>query len=111
MVELTEAELDETGPERTCIVTRAKGSPGDARALLPELLAAAGGKGGGSPEMVQLSAVGAGEARYGRAPDNFADLAHSLEITVGGNGKAGLNDVDSKLLQRFGQTQLFLEVH
>ncbi len=27
MVELTEAELDETGPERTCIVTRAKGSP------------------------------------------------------------------------------------
>ncbi len=26
-VELTDAELDETGPERTCIVTRAKGSP------------------------------------------------------------------------------------
>jgi len=27
LVELTDAELDETGPERTCIVTRAKGSP------------------------------------------------------------------------------------
>ena len=27
MVELTDADLDETGPERTCIVTRAKGSP------------------------------------------------------------------------------------
>ena len=27
MVDLTDAELDETGPERTCIVTRAKGSP------------------------------------------------------------------------------------
>ncbi len=27
LVELTDAELDERGPERTCIVTRAKGSP------------------------------------------------------------------------------------
>jgi len=27
MDDLTDAELDETGPERTCIVTRAKGSP------------------------------------------------------------------------------------
>jgi predicted RNA-binding protein YlxR (DUF448 family) len=27
LVELTDAELDESGPERTCIVTRAKGSP------------------------------------------------------------------------------------
>ena len=27
MVELTDAELDENGPERTCIVTRAKGTP------------------------------------------------------------------------------------
>jgi alanyl-tRNA synthetase len=50
------------GPEPALVLARAKGLPGDVRTLLPELLAAAGGKGGGSPEMVQFSAAGAAQA-------------------------------------------------
>jgi alanyl-tRNA synthetase len=46
------------GPEPALVVARAKAAPGDVRALLPELLELAGGRGGGSPEMVQLSAAG-----------------------------------------------------
>jgi alanyl-tRNA synthetase len=50
------------GPEPALVVARAKSAPGDVRALLPDLLAAAGGKGGGSPEMVQVSAASAVQA-------------------------------------------------
>jgi alanyl-tRNA synthetase len=49
------------GPEPALVLARAKSGAGDIRALLPELLAAAGGRGGGSPEMVQLGAAGAAQ--------------------------------------------------
>jgi alanyl-tRNA synthetase len=50
------------GPEPALVVARAKSAGGDVRSLLPALLEAAGGRGGGSPEMVQLSAAGPAEA-------------------------------------------------
>jgi alanyl-tRNA synthetase len=50
------------GPEPALVLARAKGAPGDVRTLLPELLATAGGRGGGSPEMVQCSAASAAQA-------------------------------------------------
>jgi alanyl-tRNA synthetase len=50
------------GPEPALVVARAKTAAGDVRTLLPALLEAAGGRGGGNPEMVQLSAAGAAQA-------------------------------------------------
>lgn len=53
-----------SGPEPQVVVARAKGSAGpDLKALLPDLLAAARGKGGGSPEMVTISPADADGAR------------------------------------------------
>jgi len=49
------------GPEPIVIAGRAKGPGRDLRELLPELLARARGKGGGSPELLQIAAAdGAG---------------------------------------------------
>ncbi len=50
------------GPDPVLVVARAKAAPGDVRALLPALLEAAGGRGGGSPEMVQVAAADAARA-------------------------------------------------
>ena len=50
------------GPEPALVVARAKAVAGDVRTLLPALLEASGGRGGGSPEMVQLSAASAAQA-------------------------------------------------
>jgi len=49
-------------PDPVVVAARAKGAGRDLRALLPELLAAARGKGGGSPEIVQLAAADAAGA-------------------------------------------------
>jgi len=62
-------------PEPSLVVGRAKGSPGpDLRALVAELIAAGGGKGGGSPELVTLApadAAGA-EAAFALAHERLA---------------------------------------
>ncbi len=50
------------GPEPALVVARAKAAPGDLRTLLPALLELAGGRGGGSPDQVQLSAASAAQA-------------------------------------------------
>jgi alanyl-tRNA synthetase len=50
------------GPEPALVVARAKSVPGDVRTLLPALLEAAGGRGGGSPDQVQLAAASAAQA-------------------------------------------------
>ncbi len=50
------------GPEPALVVARAKALAGDLRLLLPELLAAAGGRGGGSPDQLQLGAAGPEQA-------------------------------------------------
>jgi alanyl-tRNA synthetase len=51
------------GPEPSLVVARARGAGGlDLKALLPELLAAARGKGGGSPEMVTVAPADAAGA-------------------------------------------------
>jgi alanyl-tRNA synthetase len=49
-------------PEPCLIVARAKSGSGDLKALLPELLARAGGKGGGAPDFLQLSCADAAKA-------------------------------------------------
>jgi hypothetical protein len=39
------------------------------------------------------------------------DRLHGFEVALGGDRKAGLDDVDAHLLQDLGDLQLFLEVH
>jgi alanyl-tRNA synthetase len=53
-------------PEAALMVARAKGAGADLKAMLPALLAAARGKGGGSPDTLQISAADAGTARPAR---------------------------------------------
>ena len=64
------------GPEPALVVARAKSQSGDMRTLLPTLLELSGGRGGGSPDMVQLSAAGAAqaEAAYNRAAAAMPEL-------------------------------------
>ncbi|MGH7741552.1 MAG: alanyl-tRNA editing protein [Candidatus Eiseniibacteriota bacterium] len=50
-------------PESALIVARAKGAGADLKRLLPALLETARGKGGGSPDTLQISAADAGAAR------------------------------------------------
>jgi alanyl-tRNA synthetase len=49
-------------PEPAVIAGRAKGAGADLKALLPELLARARGKGGGAPDFLQVAAADAGAA-------------------------------------------------
>ena len=49
-------------PEPVLIVARAKGGSADLKPLLPELLARAQGKGGGSPDFLQIAAADAAKA-------------------------------------------------
>jgi alanyl-tRNA synthetase len=51
------------GPEPALVAGRAKALAGDLRALLPGLLERSGGKGGGSADLVQVTAAGAAAAR------------------------------------------------
>jgi alanyl-tRNA synthetase len=50
-------------PDAALMVARAKGAGADLKAMLPALLAAARGKGGGSPDTLQISAADAVAAR------------------------------------------------
>ena len=53
-----------SGPEPQVVVGRAKGDAAlDLRTLVPELLAAAKGKGGGSPDMITIAAADAASAK------------------------------------------------
>ncbi len=54
---------------------------------------------------------GAGEAGDHRVLDLLGDGDDGLEIAVGGDREAGLDDVDAHLVERFGDLQLFLERH
>jgi alanyl-tRNA synthetase len=54
--------LGAAGPEPVVMVGRAKGLAVDLRALLPGLLERARGKGGGSPDLVQVAALDGGKA-------------------------------------------------
>lgn len=51
------------GPDPALVLGRAKGPGADLRALLPGLLERSGGKGGGSPDLVQVTAAGAGHVQ------------------------------------------------
>ncbi|HTR97776.1 MAG TPA: alanyl-tRNA editing protein [Candidatus Acidoferrales bacterium] len=66
-------------PEPALVLGRAKGGAGDLRTLVPALLEASGGRGGGSPDQVQISAPDA--AGLDRA---FALAAERLPALVAG---------------------------
>ena len=63
-----------SGAEPVVVLARAKALGGDLRSLLPELLAVARGKGGGSPEMLQVSAAdgAAAQAAFALARERLA---------------------------------------
>jgi len=64
-------------PEAALVVARAKGAGADLKRLLPALLEAARGKGGGSPDTLQISAADAASARtaFDLAAREIAKLA------------------------------------
>ena len=64
-------------PDPVVVVGRAKAGSTDLKALLPGLLAAARGKGGGSPELLQVAAADAAgaEAAYALARETLAGTA------------------------------------
>lgn len=65
-----------SGAEPVVVIGRAKTRAGDLKALLPDLLAAAKGKGGGSPEMLQVAAAdgASAEAAYALACERVKAL-------------------------------------
>ena len=54
---------------------------------------------------------GAGQAADHRVLHHLADLGDGLEVAVGGDREAGLDDVDAHLVEHFGDLQLFLQGH
>lgn len=62
-------------PDPVVVAVRAKGAGPDLKALLPDLLSATRGKGGGSPEQLQVMAAdaAAAEAGFALARDRMAD--------------------------------------
>src|SRR5665213_1183189 len=46
-----------------------------------------------------------------KVADDLGDLAHRLEIAVGGDRKAGLDDIDPHLLKNLGEFELLLQGH
>jgi hypothetical protein len=55
--------------------------------------------------------VRTGQAGNHRILRAAGDLAHSLEIAFRGNRKTGLDDVDTHVIQHFGDLELLLEGH
>ena len=54
---------------------------------------------------------GAREATDHRVLGAPGDLLHRGEVTVGGDGKAGLDNVDAHLIEQFGDLELLLMGH
>ena len=60
---------------------------------------------------VDILAHAAAQAGDAGAANFAGDALHGLEITLRGDGKAGLDDVHAEPLKLAGQHQLFLGVH
>jgi hypothetical protein len=60
---------------------------------------------------VDVGERGARQAGDHRVLGALGDLAHRLEIAVGGDGKARLDDVDAHFVEELGDFELFLERH
>ena len=60
---------------------------------------------------VDVLRAGAGEAADDRALDDLGDLRDGLEIAVGGDRKARLDDVDAHLVEELGDLDLLVERH
>ncbi len=55
--------------------------------------------------------AGAGEAADDGALDDLGDLGDGLEVAVGGDREAGLDDVDAHLVEELGDLDLLVERH
>ncbi len=73
--------------------------------------AAAAGRLDGFGAALDVLGGGPGQAADGRLGDDLGDTAHGLEVAVGGDREAGLDDVDPHLLEDPGQLQLLVERH
>ena len=63
------------------------------------------------PGAIDVAARRARQAGDGRCFRLAGDLAHRLEVAVGGDGEAGLDDVDAHLLEHRGDAALLVQVH
>jgi len=55
--------------------------------------------------------AGAGQATDGAFGDDLGNAPHGVEIAVGSDRKAGLDDVDAHVLEELGQLEFFLDGH
>jgi hypothetical protein len=60
---------------------------------------------------IDILVAGASQSADDGILDHLADLGHRLEVAIGGDREAGLDDVDTQLIEHFGDLQLFLEIH
>src|SRR5262249_33640002 len=63
------------------------------------------------PGAVDVALGGAGQAGNAGVAHGPGDLAYGLEVAVGGDREAGLDDVDAHLLEHGGDAQLLVQVH
>ena len=63
---------------------------------------------GGDIDVIAKAAAKAGDPG---SADLRGDALHGFKISLGSDGKSGLDDVDAEALQLAGNDQLFLGVH
>ena len=73
--------------------------------------AAALGRADGLGAALDVGLAGPGKAADRTLGDDLGDAADGFKVTVGGDGKARLDDVDPHLLEDLGQLQLLLQGH
>jgi len=76
-----------------------------------ELEARFGGMLDRTPGTVDVFLVSPRQAGNFRIFQLGRDLRDSLEITIGGSGKPGFDDIDAQFLELHGQTQFFSRIH
>src|SRR5437660_8628518 len=65
----------------------------------------------GLPGPLDVRTAGARQARDDGSADHFGDRLHRLEVALGGDGEAGLNNVYAEAVELMRQPKLFLLVH
>src|SRR5580658_3766025 len=63
------------------------------------------------PGALDIGAAGAAQSRNDGTADERGDGLHSCKVAVGGDGKSGLDHVDTETVELVRQAQFFLVVH
>ncbi len=63
------------------------------------------------PRLVHVVGMGSGQRANHRSPDLSGNVADCLEIAGGTGGETGLDNIDPKLFQLFGDLHLFFDGH